>query len=147
MFMKHRRFGWLAGWLVWELATVSASASARAEEGAASYVRHCAVCHGIGLQGAAGPALTGEAFVARWNSSGKALYAKIAGTMPLNAPQSLPAADYRALTDYLLARNGMDHRVALGVMAKAKGEEASPVKLPGLPQIFGKPCIRATTIG
>jgi PQQ-dependent dehydrogenase (methanol/ethanol family) len=65
--------------------------------------------------------------------------------MPLDAPQSLSAADYRAVTDYLLASNGQDHKAAPGVPVEAKADEASPLKLPGLPQIFGKPSTAGPT--
>jgi mono/diheme cytochrome c family protein len=72
--------------------------------GAAAYAQSCAVCHGAQLQGVAAPALTGPAFASSKPSLAK-LHVIITGQMPLTAPGTLAAADYAAITAYMLAYN------------------------------------------
>jgi alcohol dehydrogenase (cytochrome c) len=77
--------------------------------GKAIFAARCATCHGPALEGAAGPALEGVGFLARWESgrrTARDLLNSITGTMPLGVPRSLTAHQYTAVTAFILARNG-----------------------------------------
>ena len=75
--------------------------------GKAVYEDACASCHGADFQGAGGiPSLKGAAFLTNWRGRPAALLGKVR-TMPPGAANSLPDADYRAVTEYLLEANGL----------------------------------------
>jgi alcohol dehydrogenase (cytochrome c) len=83
--------------------------TAQAGAGKAVYAASCASCHGANLEGGAGPALVGADFVRKWADGKKSaadLYAVVHGSMPLQAPGSLGAADYAAIIAHILSRNG-----------------------------------------
>jgi mono/diheme cytochrome c family protein len=62
----------------------------QAQRGQALYKTECLSCHGDTLQGAVGPMLQGEGFLAAWGGRSLAeLVDKIQFTMPLQAPNSL----------------------------------------------------------
>jgi alcohol dehydrogenase (cytochrome c) len=89
-----------------QLSIPTARQSARVDGGAA-YAQSCASCHGAALEGLSGPALAGQTFAAQWEGHpARELYNSIAQRMPLNAPQSLSAAEYRAIDRYILTING-----------------------------------------
>ena len=99
----------LAGSLsVAALAHPAAPATAAAFEGSADgaviYQQSCAVCHGTALQGAAGPALSGPGFDARWRGKERALHDVVAATMPINAAGSLPPMAYNAVVGYIIGK-------------------------------------------
>jgi PQQ-dependent dehydrogenase (methanol/ethanol family) len=78
-----------------------------ASSGKAVYEASCASCHGADFQGAGGvPPIRGSAFTTNWRGRPAALLAKVR-TMPPGAANSLPDADYRAVTAYLLEANGL----------------------------------------
>jgi mono/diheme cytochrome c family protein len=81
---------------------------AQAKQGALTYTVHCAMCHGVALQGTLEvPALKGK-FMANWGHAPvAALYDYIGNAMPQHAPGSLSAPDRAKLVAYLLAANGM----------------------------------------
>lgn len=76
-------------------------------EGALLYAQRCANCHGQAMEGAAGPALKGPSFQYYWAGRfSEALYLTIQRKMPPEAPGELPAAQYRAIFNHILAQNG-----------------------------------------
>ena len=90
--------------------TAAAYTSEQVNRGEALYRAHCASCHGAALEGAAGPALTGSQFVARWsdatNNVNDLLYV-LRSSMPRPAVGSLTPSEYLDLLALLLARNGL----------------------------------------
>jgi alcohol dehydrogenase (cytochrome c) len=99
-------------------AAAAPAAAARAPAGPAAlqasadgqrvYTASCASCHGADMSGAGGiPPLKGAAFLSNWRGrSFGDLLAKV-HTMPPGAANSLPDADYRAVTTYLLQANDL----------------------------------------
>lgn len=88
--------------------TVSYDA-AQATAGAKAYGANCASCHGEKLEGGVGPALSG----ATLNTLAKNtkltvgdMFTFMSQQMPLNAPASLPKAQYAAIMAYVLKFNG-----------------------------------------
>ena len=82
--------------------------SAQAARGASVYAQSCAKCHGAGLQGESGPALTGQVLKTTFGAgTAEPLYEFISRQMPLNAPGSLNGRQYLDLTAYILAENGL----------------------------------------
>jgi mono/diheme cytochrome c family protein len=80
---------------------------AQAARGERVYAQGCAGCHGAALQGAAGPPLTGGAFLARWQADPLAvLVSKIKNTMPADAPGTLTDPQIADLVGYLLKASG-----------------------------------------
>lgn len=83
--------------------------AAQAQDGQSVYTKSCAGCHGANLQGAAGPALSGTSFLAKWADGGHKLadlYSVISKQMPLTAPGSLSAQQYLDVTAFILSKNG-----------------------------------------
>lgn len=86
----------------------------QAERGREAYMRSCAECHSPDLTARAihtqlfrMPALVGEYFWDRWRGeSVHTLQLVIQHTMPLDAPNSLDAETYAAITAHILHRNG-----------------------------------------
>jgi len=96
-----------AGKTVWDGVYVSA----QAERGQDLYAQHCSACHGDFLDGdgASGRvvALSGVAFADNWESASlNDLFAKIAKTMPRDAPGTLRSAETLDLVAFLLQFNG-----------------------------------------
>jgi alcohol dehydrogenase (cytochrome c) len=89
----------------------AAGGSAQVVAGQRVYAERCASCHGSDFNPAGGvPPVRGEAFLANWRGHSMAeLLAKVR-TMPPGAAGSLPAADYAAVTAYLLDLNGLPAR-------------------------------------
>jgi S-disulfanyl-L-cysteine oxidoreductase SoxD len=80
---------------------------AQAEQGHQLFNNYCAECHGPDLSGALGPALKGSAFLNKWTGKPlSALYHFEHTTMPALSPDSLPDADYMAITAYILQQDG-----------------------------------------
>jgi cytochrome c551/c552 len=82
--------------------------SAQADRGKAALLQNgCNGCHGADLEGARGPSLKGERFIAAWeNGSVNRLFSKIRDTMPpLNAEQ-VSATTKVDIVAYLLQVNG-----------------------------------------
>jgi len=80
----------------------------QADLGRALYVSKCASCHGSSLEGGAGPALVGEAILAKWSQDGKTvanLHFVIKNTMPMGAPGSLTDDQYVDVVAYILLSN------------------------------------------
>jgi alcohol dehydrogenase (cytochrome c) len=68
------------------------------------YLAHCSSCHGAHMDGGQfGPTLKGAAFHAKWMaSSNGSLFDFISRKMPPAAPGSLTAAEYRAISTFIL---------------------------------------------
>ena len=81
---------------------------AQAASGAAVYSARCQQCHGVNLQGQAGPALVGPVFQAYVGKSGTAatLYDFTSRQMPADAPGTLTQQQYLDVTAFILSRNG-----------------------------------------
>lgn len=79
---------------------------AQAGRGRDAYRTHCAACHGASLTGEGAPALAGP-FWSSWNRrSLDELYLLVQGSMPQQAPESLPAATYADILAYMLQAGG-----------------------------------------
>lgn len=82
---------------------------AQAARGADLYQQHCAVCHGVRLQGTPAAPLTGESFRGRWEDGKHTLddlYYIIRSLMPNSAPGSLSKPQYADIVSYILKVNG-----------------------------------------
>jgi mono/diheme cytochrome c family protein len=80
---------------------------AQAFRGASAYETACANCHRADLAGNSGPALRGQRFALEFAGKDlKALYVKVATTMPRNAPASLADEVYLDIVAYVLKENG-----------------------------------------
>ncbi len=82
--------------------------TAQAAAGAAVYQASCQKCHGVNLQGQAGPALVGATFRNYVGKNGTAATLEdfIAMQMPADKPGSLTQQQYLDVTAFLLSRNG-----------------------------------------
>ena len=80
---------------------------AQATQGHQYFNNQCAQCHRPDLKGAAGPALVGPAFLAKWgNKPLSDLYQFEHTNMPATNPGSVPPDQLRAITAYILQKNG-----------------------------------------
>ncbi|MGH8110919.1 MAG: c-type cytochrome [Rhodanobacteraceae bacterium] len=82
---------------------------AQAQRGAQVFSGHCAECHGVNLQGQAGPALAGNAFKGSLEfskMSATQLFHFISTQMPNNAPGSLKQLQYEDVLAFILSKNG-----------------------------------------
>jgi mono/diheme cytochrome c family protein len=79
---------------------------AQADRGSGQYTQHCAVCHGVALEGnGETPPLVGQ-FIPDWAGTTLAdLYDKIQVTMPLNAPGTLRPAIAADILAFILKAN------------------------------------------
>ncbi len=82
--------------------------AAQAHAGAAIYRRYCLQCHGVDLQGSAGPAVAGTDFLTtaarnKWSLSD--MRTTVFENMPFNNPGSLTPAQYANVMSFLLASN------------------------------------------
>lgn len=83
---------------------------AQADQGRRVYGAFCATCHGVDLEGAVGPTLSGPGFNAKWSHrerSVRDLYDVLRTTMPRPAAGSLSEASYLQVLAYILSRNGL----------------------------------------
>lgn len=79
----------------------------QATRGGAAYDTSCSGCHRVDLGGGNGPALRQERFARNFAGKDlKALYTKIATTMPRGAPASLGDDVYLDIVAYVLRENG-----------------------------------------
>ncbi|MBC53176.1 MAG: alcohol dehydrogenase [Gammaproteobacteria bacterium] len=102
---------------------VASYTAAQASLGAARYNSYCASCHGTRLNGgAAGPALSGEAFITRWGGqASSALIQLISTSMPPGGAPALQSADYVGITAHILDANGVaDGPVPLAVSTRTR---------------------------
>jgi len=77
--------------------------AAQAARGEAFYRAKCGDCHGKAMDGAIGPPLVGEGFLANWSARPLAeLVDKIQKTMPFEQPGSLSRQESTDLVAYLL---------------------------------------------
>ena len=77
--------------------------------GQTAYERACAACHLPGFQGSfEAPELAGPNFRAVWTERTLNEFRATVATMPPTAPNSLTAAEYDAITVYLLSANGLE---------------------------------------
>jgi mono/diheme cytochrome c family protein len=80
---------------------------AQATRGHQFFNNQCAQCHRPDLQGAAGPALVGPAFLAKWGKKPVSdLYMFEHQNMPATNPGSVPPDQLWAITAYILQKNG-----------------------------------------
>src|SRR5687767_3281164 len=75
----------------------------QAARGQQIYQSQCAVCHGTALEGASGPPLAGEGFLANWSGRTlEELVDKTQKTMPFGTPGTLSRQQSADLTAYML---------------------------------------------
>jgi mono/diheme cytochrome c family protein len=80
---------------------------AQAARGHQLFNNQCAQCHRPDLTGAAGPALVGADFLAKWgNKPLSDLYDFEHTSMPATNPGSVPPDQLWAITAYILQKNG-----------------------------------------
>ena len=80
---------------------------AQAAQGHQYFNNQCAECHRPDLTGAAGPALVGPTFLAKWgNKPLSDLYQFEHKNMPATNPGSVPRDQLIAITAYILQKNG-----------------------------------------
>jgi mono/diheme cytochrome c family protein len=80
--------------------------AAQAATGAGAYAASCAACHGVHLEGIAGPSLAGDAFLARWTGkTASDLNDFVSALMPQDNPGSLKPDEYLALLAFILQQN------------------------------------------
>jgi mono/diheme cytochrome c family protein len=80
---------------------------AQATQGHQLFNNQCAECHRPDLTGAAGPPLVGPTFLAKWgNKPLSDLYQFEHKNMPATNPGSVPPDQLRAITAYILQKNG-----------------------------------------
>ena len=97
----------LAGASAAAAATEGWYTQAQATQGHQLFNNQCAQCHRPDLTGAAGPALIGPAFLAKWgNKPLSDLYQFEHKNMPATNPGSVPPDQLRAITAYILQKNG-----------------------------------------
>ena len=83
--------------------------SAQAAAGAKVYAANCAGCHGMRLEGSAGPALAGPKMRTRAKDMHLLVgdtFSVIARHMPLDEPASLSRGEYVEIMAYVLKANG-----------------------------------------
>lgn len=80
--------------------------AAQSARGKAAYAQHCASCHGEALGGQMAPTLTGAFWTAWQGRTMGELYGIVQGSMPQQAPASLPASDYADIVAYMLQAGG-----------------------------------------
>lgn len=79
----------------------------QAQRGEQSYDVHCRKCHGAEGDGGSATTITGEPFFERWGEDAlSGLFRSVAGTMPRDAPASLPQQAYVDIIAYILQLNG-----------------------------------------
>jgi mono/diheme cytochrome c family protein len=88
--------------------------AAQATRGQQIYQAQCAECHGKAMDGASGPPLVGENFLANWSARPLPnLIDKIQKTMPFNLPGSLSRPQSIDLTAYILQAGKFPARAEL----------------------------------
>lgn len=102
-----RRLPLMAAVAALPLVLAGKAISMEAADTVPAYQTNCAGCHGVDLQGAFAPPLSGDAFKAKWSGKLDALKTFIANQMPPGMPGSLSAADYAAVTALVASRNGL----------------------------------------
>ena len=103
---------------------------AQAARGAAAYETSCAGCHRADLGGGTGPALKEQRFARQFADKDlRALFARIATTMPRNAPGSLGDSVSLDIVAHLLKENGFP----------AGASELSASALDGIRVLPGRP--------
>jgi mono/diheme cytochrome c family protein len=83
--------------------------AAQAAAGGKAYAASCAACHGANLEGGAGPALSGQNLKTLQKSTHLTvsdLWEFVSLQMPMNAPGTLPKAQYAEIIAYILKFNG-----------------------------------------
>ena len=133
---------------------------AQVDAGRTLYARHCSSCHGADLQGGAGVALSGGAFISTWRGrSLRDLHALVAKQMPLNAPGTLKPEEVFSILAFVLNRNGYPaDGVSLGQSTlyanlflstdaanNAGSARVQPPVLPAAAKVFAHPAGNAPT--
>lgn len=83
--------------------------SAQVASGDKLYQTNCAACHGVQLEGGAGPALAGpnaKTLRTKLHATVSDIFTIMAMQMPFNAPASLKHDQYVAIAAYILSKNG-----------------------------------------
>ncbi len=115
------------------------------QAGQAAYRAHCTLCHGVNLEGGAGPALTEPGLHNRY-ATALELYQFIQSSMPIDGvgPGGLSDAEYRAVTAFVLDERGVDYSGALST-ATAANISLAPTPSP-IPTAQPQPAPTPTTV-
>jgi mono/diheme cytochrome c family protein/ABC-type amino acid transport substrate-binding protein len=98
----------------------------QAKLGYAKFLGNCAMCHGVKLQGRAGPALKGPNWAnAQANYTVGEVFTVLATQMPATEPGSLAKGDYEDIMAFILQQNGYPAGTA-----KLQYDSASASKVP-----------------
>jgi mono/diheme cytochrome c family protein len=101
-------------------------ADAQATRGQQTYQEQCVACHGAVLEGAVGPPLAGDAFLATWSARSLAdLVDKIEKTMPPQPSASISRTQAIELAAFIL-RSGKFQPGSTELDARALGQIAFP---------------------
>jgi glucose dehydrogenase len=134
-----------SGWIAMALPDPSQPAPVSlVTEGKDQYFQHCAMCHGVEMQGAQhAPALVGGNFRERWSGrTARNFYSRVISTMPFDNPGTLTEAQSLRIAVYCLSRNeaaldpdqivaphDLDHvRLEFGAAAAEAGQGAAPAQ-------------------
>lgn len=80
----------------------------QATQGQQLFNNYCAECHRPDLTGAAGPALKGATFMAKWGGQPVSnLYGFEHANMPASEPGSMPDSELLPITAFILQQNGL----------------------------------------
>ncbi|HDZ10150.1 PQQ-binding-like beta-propeller repeat protein [Pseudohongiella sp.] len=117
--------------------TAATFTAGQAQQGEVGYQTYCASCHGASLNGgAAGPALSGQAFTTRWGGqASSALIQLISTSMPPGGAPALRTTDYVNISAHILDSNG----VAAGSMPLSADTATALNDMPRSATLAGTP--------
>jgi alcohol dehydrogenase (cytochrome c) len=118
-------------------ALAQAGGGAQPANGEALYTQHCAACHGDNLQGQIGPTLNDPSFKQKWNGKAQALADYIRTSMPPGNGGSLSPQEYAAVTQLILAKNGISGSAAAEAGGGAQAQPAARPRAQEEPGVGG----------
>jgi mono/diheme cytochrome c family protein len=99
--------------------------------GSKQFETTCSPCHGVNLEGGAGPALTGPPFKtlsAKVGADVSDIFTYLSTNMPLNAPASLTHDQYVNILAFILSKNGYKPGGKPLTFAEASSSKAPIIK-------------------
>jgi mono/diheme cytochrome c family protein len=104
---------------------------AQQNAGGTAFEKTCAPCHGMQLEGGAGPPLTGRNFKILSTKVGATvsdIFTYMSMNMPMNNPASLSHEQYVDIMAFILSKNGYHAGGAPLTFAAARASKAKPIK-------------------